>query len=418
MTHRARRASVTALTAVIAVMQVVMLGVPPASANVTQTTTFNASGFALGDTHVRRQTHVGVYSSIGQIGSGSYRFDVTYAPGGCVDATYTGTAVLTRTNGAALTGNVTGTSTCIGGTSRSNPYVEAQFTVDLPHGTRDLHHAHFTVTCDWGPSVSTTGTPSVEGCLGDGNVTVRRRVGYTLLNDAGAIEAFGGPRWFYPLAPPAETVKVASTPTRDGYWFVDRAGHVYPQGDASSFGNAALTPAERVAGFAPTPGGDGYWLFTNTGRVLAFGAARFRGDVHTVALHAPIVDAVATNDGKGYWMVASDGGVFAFGSARFLGSTGDLVLAQPVVGMASTADGRGYWLAAADGGVFSFGAARFRGSMGGRPLQQPVTAMSRYGGGYLLVGRDGAIFNFGTRPFFGTSVPYEPRPIVDVETLD
>jgi hypothetical protein len=411
-----RRGGIAAGLALVATLLVAPAH--PASASVSLTSTFNASGFALGDTHSLEQVHVGTYSSISQIGSGSYRFDVTYAPGGCVDATYTGTAVLTRTNGAALRGTVTGTSSCSESPFHGGPRVEARFTVDLPHGARDLQRAHFSVDCSWQPSVATTGAPSTEGCGGDGTVTVRRRVGYTLLNDEGAIEAFGGPRWFYPLDPARPTVKVASTPARDGYWLVDRDGRVHALGDATSYGNAALSPSERLAGFAPTPAGDGYWIFTNAGRVLAFGAARFRGDLRAVALHAPIVDAAATSDGNGYWMVASDGGVFAFGSAHFFGSAGNLALVQPVVGFAPTLDGRGYWMAASDGGVFAFGRARFRGSMGGRPLHQPVTAIARYGAGYLLVARDGGIFNFGTRPFFGTSVPYEPRPIVDVETLD
>jgi hypothetical protein len=406
--------------AVVAVLAAVVVLVPPApaGASVALTTTFNASGFALGDLHALQQVHVGTYSSIGQIGNGSYRFDVSYTPGGCADATYTGSARMTRAGGAVLSGSITGTSTCAASPFHGGPHVDAQFTVMFPHGSRDLQRASFTVNCTWQPSVATTGLPSGESCSGSGRATVRRRVGYVPLNDEGTIESFGGPSWFSPLAPRAATVKLAPTSTRDGYWLVDRTGHVHALGDAVSFGDAALARTEHVAGFAPTPAGDGYWIFTNRGRVLTFGDARFRGDAHAVALRAPIVDAAAASDGNGYWMVASDGGVFAFGSARFFGSTGALRLAAPVVGVAPTSTGRGYWLAAADGGVFSFGDARFRGSMGDRPLVQPMTAIARYGAGYLLVARDGGIFNFGTRPFFGTSVPYEPRPIVDLEALD
>src|SRR5690242_4351036 len=110
MRHRARRASV-ALAAVVAIVTV---AAPAASASVSLVTTFDASGFALAGKHLGQQVHVGAYSSFTQIGSGSYRFDLTYTPAGCTDATYTGTAVFTRTGGATLTGTVTGTSQCSG----------------------------------------------------------------------------------------------------------------------------------------------------------------------------------------------------------------------------------------------------------------------------------------------------------------
>jgi hypothetical protein len=120
MSHRARAS--LALAAIVAILTV---AAPAASASVSLVTTFTASGFALGDTHLRQQVHVGTYSSFTQIGSGSYRFDLTYTPGGCTDATYTGTAVFTRTGGATLSGTVTGTSQCFDSPFHGGPHVDA-----------------------------------------------------------------------------------------------------------------------------------------------------------------------------------------------------------------------------------------------------------------------------------------------------
>jgi hypothetical protein len=392
-------------------------GAVPAYATVTQTNTFNASGTASGDPHLLKHTDSGSYTGVGQIGLGRYRFQSTYTPGGCVHSTYTGHAQLVRFDGAPLTGTLTGESDCFPG-GHGPPIVNAVYTLDLS-GTSDLVHAHLAVACSWAVAVSVSGTPGEETCNASGEVVVTQRIGYVMVDDHGQSIPFGGLPFAYPVRTPTPTaMSVAITPSRNGYWFVNGAGHVFPTGDAKSFGSApTLPPGETVLGIAPMPAGNGYWLVTCTGRVLPFGAATFRGDMHATRLNRPIVGAAPTPDGKGYWLAASDGGIFAFGTARYFGSTGGIRLNQPVVAFAPTEDGRGYWLVARDGGVFSFGDARFRGSMGATHLNQPITSASRYGAGYLLLAADGGVFNFGTLPFFGSLVPQATYPIVAVAAI-
>jgi hypothetical protein len=325
--------------------------------------------------------------------------------------TFTGTAQIVRSDGATLTGTLTGQGDCTDQFGISS--VDASYTLKLTVGTGELVSATFDnrnfVRCSWAQHTTVSGTPSPETCSGIANVVVSKVIGYAIVNDRGGVSVFGGlsnPEFpiDYAFRTPAPTpMKLAITPSRKGSWLVNGAGHVYVHGDAKWFGNAPpLRASEVVRGIAATPTGSGYWLATSRGRVLAFGAARFFGDVHSITLNKPIVDLAATPDGHGYWMVASDGGVFGFGSARFFGSTGSIRLSQPIVGFAPTRDGHGYWLGAADGGIFGFGDAKFRGSMASAHLNAPISAITRYGQGYLLVGSDGGIFNFGTDPFFGS----------------
>jgi surface antigen len=251
--------------------------------------------------------------------------------------------------------------------------------------------------------------------------------------------------------PSAPVAKPATGKPSAGYWMVTERGRVYAFGDVAHFGDLVmgeralqivpwwdgrgydiltpdhveslgtargqgawpdlhLQPGEQVTSMAlfRTPVA-GYWLFTSAGRAIPVGkpaGARthlpFFGDLRHLALHAPVLGAVATPTGHGYYMVASDGGVFAFGDARFYGSMGDRPLDQPIVALLPTADNRGYWLVASDGGVFAFGDARFRGSLGGRPLAQPIVGVVRYGNGYLMVASDGGAFDFSNLPFAGS----------------
>ncbi len=240
-----------------------------------------------------------------------------------------------------------------------------------------------------------------EGC---GECDQSNRIAYA----QEALAAYGNP------APPrctsscteAVRVGIAAAPTGEGYWVVDSAGGVYPNGDASFFGDlTGVTLAKPVVGIAASPSGQGYWLVAADGGVFGFGDAGFYGSEGGQPLNKPVVGMAVAPDGAGYWLVAADGGIFAFGSAGFFGSAGSLTLNAPVVGMARTPTGKGYWLVAADGGIFSYGDATFEGSAGSLTLNAPVVAMSvtLSGKGYWLVASDGGIFTYGDAQFDGSA---------------
>ncbi|HEY5014940.1 MAG TPA: hypothetical protein VIK61_19800 [Acidimicrobiia bacterium] len=401
----------------IACLGTLVMDAAAAHATITRDNMLHMTGVASGNASLLTHSDSGRYDAAGQLGIGRYAFESTYTPGGCGDSTYTGTARLTRYDGATLSGTLTGTSNCILN-GHLGSTLNAHFVLDLTHGSADLVSAQIEVDCSWPVSVQISGGTAAVDCTASGPVVVTSRIGYATVDNRGGMHSFGGAPWFLPVATPSPTpMRIAVTPSHEGYWLVNGAGRVFALGDATSFGSAhALQAGEAVRGIAATPTGNGYWLFTSLGRVLPFGAATFLGDMHSVRLNQPVVDAAAAPDGKGYWMAASDGGVFAFGSARFLGSTGGIRLNQPVVGFAPTTSGHGYWLAASDGGVFAFGDAPFRGSMGGRHIVLPVTAITRYGTGYLLVAADDGIFNFGTHAFFGSDAPapYSAAGIVGI----
>ena len=244
--------------------------------------------------------------------------------------------------------------------------------------------------------------------------------GYWMLGRDGHVYPFGDARTFgnLPPTPGPEAVDLEPTPDHQGYWIVNSAGAVFAFGDAPYLGgNPALPPGETVSSISATPDGQGYWLFTNRGRVLSYGQAQSFGDMSGARLNGPVLDSVATPSGLGYYMVSSDGGIFAFGDARFAGSMGGKALNAPVQSLVPDSDGQGYWLVASDGGIFAFD-ARFQGSMGAGKLNKPVTGMVRYGNGYLMVGEDGGIFNFSDRPFSGSlGAQTLPAPIVSVAVL-
>jgi hypothetical protein len=260
------------------------------------------------------------------------------------------------------------------------------------------------------PGVSKAGTADGYWMLGsDGRV-----YGFGAADDHGSADGS--------LAPGARAAHLEPTPSGNGYWIVDTAGHVVAAGDAPSLGDVPpgrLAPGELITSLSATPSGKGYWLFTSRGRALPFGDAGFFGDMAGTPLNGPVLGSVATPSGKGYYMVASDGGIFAFGDATFRGSMGAVHLNAPVRSLVPTADGSGYWLVASDGGVFAFGDAGFKGSMGGRPLNKPVVGMVRYADGYLMVAGDGGIFDFSTQPFLGSLGANPPSaPIVSVAAVD
>jgi len=211
---------------------------------------------------------------------------------------------------------------------------------------------------------------------------------------------------------PADAVKVvdvAYRPDEQGYWILTSVGQVFGI-DAPDHGSApALSAGVTIVAMAPTPDAGGYWLFSSLGTVFTFGNATNFGDLGTVALAGPVVDAVALADGSGYYMLGSDGGIFSFGNATFHGSVPQVLpgvtLNEPVVGLVP--DGTtGYWLVAGDGGLFSFGSASFEGSvpqvLGTTPLAEPVIGALASGNAYLMLAADGGIFSFGTTEFLGS----------------
>ena len=231
---------------------------------------------------------------------------------------------------------------------------------------------------------------------------------------------------------------MAVTPSGAGYWVLNGdTGHVYPFGDAVSYGE----PATKFVGvgreFVPntlqivaTPAGLGYWVYevgqSDLGTIDHFGDAGFFGDTTTfvqqhggAALNGSAVGMAATPTGAGYWEVRSDGGVFSFGDAHFYGSMGGRHLTQKIIGITASPTGNGYWLYAADGGVFAFGDAVFAGSTGAIHLVAPIVSMARNpaGPGYWLAAADGGVFAFGGAPYLG-SIAQLPlhRPIFAIAT--
>ncbi|MEO1060795.1 MAG: esterase-like activity of phytase family protein [Actinomycetota bacterium] len=231
--------------------------------------------------------------------------------------------------------------------------------------------------------------------------------GYWIITETGAVTGFGdAPALGDQITLPegAVVVDIEANASGTGAWILDSLGNVYNLGDAAEVGPVSLlglSAGESLAAIAPRPQGDGAWVATDRGRLIALGNAPVLGGVETVALNAPIVDAVSTASGDGVYLAAPDGGIFAIGDAVFRGSMGGTPLNQPVVSMAVDPDGEGYWLFASDGGVFAF-EAPFLGSMGGTPLNGPIFEGVSYGDGYVLVGTDGGVFNFSGEPFEGS----------------
>lgn len=231
--------------------------------------------------------------------------------------------------------------------------------------------------------------------------------GYRMVAGDGGIFTFGA-RGFYGSTGDKvlnKPIVGGATDTSDyeGYWIVASDGGVFAF-DAPFHGSAVGVIDSPAVEIEPTPTGAGYWIVTATGKVVAFGDAKFQGDMSGKGLNQPIIGMSVTTTGLGYWLVGQDGGIFSFGDAQFFGSTGDLKLNAPVIDLAPTADNQGYFLVAKDGGVFTFGSAEFKGSTGSLKLNAPVIAMlvSPNGAGYWLAATDGGIFTFGAVEFLGS----------------
>ncbi len=267
-----------------------------------------------------------------------------------------------------------------------------------------------TVSGDWGGEGATEAafssssavvenTPAYASTVG----TVPEIMGMTI---SGFISPVGGPPPCTDACLDSARVGIAGAPTGSGYWIADAAGHVYPNGNASFFGDlTGVSLAQPVVGIAATPSGQGYWMVAADGGVFAFGDATYHGSEGGSPLNKPMVGMASTPTGAGYWLVAADGGIFSFGDAVFHGSAGGTTLNAAVVGMAATPTGGGYWLVAGDGGIFSYGDAAFEGSAGATKLNAPVVGMAvtASGAGYWLVAADGGIFAYGDAAFDGSA---------------
>ena len=119
------------------------------------------------------------------------------------------------------------------------------------------------------------------------------------------------------LNTPAYASTVGSVPAIMGMTI---SGFISPIGGPPPCTDACF--AWPRVGIAGAPTGDGYWIANAAGHVYPNGNASFFGDLTGVSLAQPIVGIAATPSGQGYWMVAADGGVFTFGSAGFHGSKG------------------------------------------------------------------------------------------------
>jgi hypothetical protein len=213
---------------------------------------------------------------------------------------------------------------------------------------------------------------------------------------------------------PAQTGKCAVPPGGpNGYYEVDKDGHVFAFGNLAECGGPAGAGLGRAeAGIAATPDGGGYWLVDREGQVSAFGDARSYGNLE--GLRAPssgatagtapgpdVVALTAAPDGQGYWVLAAGGQVYAFGAARAYASRVPRRPSAPAVGMAATADGRGYWVVDANGAVWSFGDASSPQSRLPAPSGAIVgIAADTATGGYWLVNSHGSVYSFDA-PFLG-----------------
>lgn len=195
-----------------------------------------------------------------------------------------------------------------------------------------------------------------------------------------------------------------------GGWIVAGDGGLFSIGTTPFLQSLSGHASDPVVGGAGTPSGQGYWLVDKVGHVFAFGDAQHFGPDAALVLNAPIVGMAGTRNGTGYWLVGADGGVFSFGSAGFIKSLAGHQLNDPIVAIVAgqAAGGRrnrtapGYLLVGADGGVFPFG-TDFFGSMADHPLRAPIVSVAGTptGDGYWLFAADGGVFAFGDAPFRG-----------------
>jgi hypothetical protein len=150
--------------------------------------------------------------------------------------------------------------------------------------------------------------------------------GYWLVGTDGGVFAYGDAHFYgtgNKTVPGARGQVVSIAPTSDGggYWLAVLPSQMIPFGDAQAFSNrpANVVPVPQMA---TTPNRNGYWFVGQDGGVFSAGTAQFYGSVPGLGLRIDdAIDITSTPDGGGYWVLGTDGGVFAFGDAQFYGSS-------------------------------------------------------------------------------------------------
>ncbi len=155
-------------------------------------TTFNANGTA--SSKHRGLTHLdtGSYVGTAQIGIGRYRFESTFngRPDAPTRRTPHGRAPAVRRGEAHR--HADRYLQCFPPGSHLGSSVEAQYSIHLTSGTRDLGRRHLRRELQLAVRGAISGTAGAEGCGGDGNVNVTARVGYAMVDDHAGLDSFGG----------------------------------------------------------------------------------------------------------------------------------------------------------------------------------------------------------------------------------
>ncbi len=215
-------------------------------------------------------------------------------------------------------------------------------------------------------------------------------------------------------------VDLALSPSRDGAWFVDAAGHVVALGTAPDHGGLDDEPEDgfrpalslgrdtagmhRVVAIESTPEGDGYWLAEADGTIHARGEAADLGPADVAGTRAPIVDMAATPSGQGAYLLTADGQVLPVGDAGEHQPVDDPTAVGPIeaVTIQVTPTGEGYWVLASDGRLVRFGDADFEGNgVGGESclwtdLLTVVPVQDGAGPGWWVIADDSQAWAFGS----------------------
>ena len=146
---------------------------------------------------------------------------------------------------------------------------------------------------------------------------------------------------------------MAITPSGQGGWVLDAKGHVYPFGDAKSFGQPGSNEYGTAVDIVATANGQGYTIVTDAGHVYDYGNATYYGhpkfDGTGLNPTKATGIALAPND-AGYWIVDDQGGVHAYGNAQFLGNNvGGSNSSDESTDIAALPDGTGYAIVTENG---------------------------------------------------------------------
>ena len=192
----------------------------------------------------------------------------------------------------------------------------------------------------------------------------------------------------------SEATRVVKPLATSGYWLLTAFGNVVQSPGAGWFGSAVRAGVSTITGIAPTPTRHGYWLVDKAGRVFSFGNAR---PVAT-GRYGRAIRGIVTSF-RGAWLYTAAGNVFAIARAPWYGSALHSRTA-PIVGMASTRNGRGYWLVDATGKVYAFGDAP---PLPPVPVPAPVRGIvAAPGGGVWLFTVTGAVIPAGGAVSYGS----------------